>query len=86
MNGMLSIVIDPKAMGQENFFYPETQAFIDWLKESPPEPGTPGMILAGEPERQARLQRETGIDIDEATLSELQASALKVNASGLFQI
>jgi uncharacterized oxidoreductase len=86
MNGMLSIVIDPKAMGQDNFFYPETQAFIDWLKESPPEPGTPGMILAGEPERQARLQRETGIEIDEATLKELQASALKVKASGLFQI
>ena len=86
MNGMLSIVIDPKAMGQESFFYPETQAFIDWLKESPPEPGTPGMILAGEPERQARLERETGIEIDEATLKELQASALKVNAIGLFQI
>ena len=86
MNGMLSIVIDPKAMGQDNFFYPETQAFIDWLKESPPEPGTPGMILAGEPERQARIERETGIEIDETTLRELQASALKVNASGLFQI
>ena len=86
MNGMLSMVIDPKAMGQDNFFYPETQAFIDWLKESPPEPGTPGMILAGEPERQARIERETGIEIDETTLKELQASALKVNAIGLFQI
>jgi hydroxycarboxylate dehydrogenase B len=86
MNGMLSIVIDPKAMGQESFFYPETQAFVDWLKQSPPEPGTPGMILAGEPERQARLARETAIEIDEATLKELQASAQKVSASGLFQV
>ncbi len=86
MNGMLSIVIDPKAMGQEDFFYPETQAFIDWLKQSPPEPGTPGLILAGEPERQARLERARGLEIDEATHNELKASALKVGATGLFQI
>jgi uncharacterized oxidoreductase len=84
MNGMLTIVIDPKAMGQEDFFYPETQAFIDWLKESPPSPGTPGMVLAGEPERQARRQRKESIAIDDATWLELKASALKVNAQGLF--
>ena len=86
MNGMLTIVIDPKAMGQESFFYPETQAFIDWLHESPPSPGTPGMILAGEPERQARVSRQEGIEIDEATWNELKASALKVNAQGLFNL
>jgi uncharacterized oxidoreductase len=85
MNGMLTIVIDPQAMGQGHFFYPETQAFIDWLKQSPPSPGTPGMTLAGEPERQARRDRKEAIEIDEATWLELKASALKVNAQGLFE-
>jgi uncharacterized oxidoreductase len=85
MNGMLTILIDPKAMGQEHFFYPETMAFIDWLKKSPPSPGTPGMILAGEPERQARLERKEKIEIDQATWLELKASAAKVDAKGLFE-
>jgi LDH2 family malate/lactate/ureidoglycolate dehydrogenase len=43
------------------------------------------MILAGEPERQARIQRKEGIEIDQATWLELRASALKVNAVGLFE-
>ena len=86
MNGMLTILIDPKAMGQDSFFYPETQAFIDWLKQSPPSPGTPGMILAGDPERAARHQRKDGLDIDDTTWQELQVSAQKVNARGLFKL
>jgi uncharacterized oxidoreductase len=86
MNGMLTILIDPKAMGQESFFYPETQAFIDWLKESPPSPGTPGMILAGDPERAARIERKDALDIDEATWQELKTSAEKVKAKGLFML
>jgi uncharacterized oxidoreductase len=86
MNGMLTILIDPKAMGQESFFYPETQSFINWLKESPPSPGTPGMLLAGEPERTARLARQDGLEIDDATWQELKSSAEKVGAKGLFKL
>jgi uncharacterized oxidoreductase len=84
MNGMLTILIDPKAMGQEHFFYPETQAFIDWLKKSPPSPGTPGMMLAGEPERAAISARKDGVEIDNTTWQELLSSAEKVGAKGLF--
>ena len=78
-NGMLGIVIDPKALGAAESFSAEALAFADWLKESPDAPGSDGVQLAGEPERQARLaRRREGIEVDDNTWAEIQAAGVKV--------
>jgi hydroxycarboxylate dehydrogenase B len=78
-NGMLSIVIDPKALGAAESFSSEALAFADWLKLSPDAPGTDGVQLAGEPERLARVQRHHhGIEVDGNTWSEIVAAGQKV--------
>ncbi len=80
-NGMLSIVIDPKALGAQPGFAQETLAFVDWLRQSPPAPGYDGVLLAGEPEHAARAARmRDGIEVDDATWGEIEAAANKVGA------
>lgn len=79
LNGMLTILIDPKKLGTRESFDQEALAFVDWLKRSPPAPGTDGVRIAGEPERASRLQREQeGIEIDAATWGEIVAAGAKV--------
>jgi uncharacterized oxidoreductase len=79
-NGMLTILIDPARLGTQGAFASESLAFVDWLRQSPPAPGTEGVLLAGEPERAARLARgREGIDIDDNTWAELLGASRKVN-------
>jgi uncharacterized oxidoreductase len=81
-NGMLTIVIDPKALGTGAAFAEETLAFLDWLRESPAAPGTDGVKIAGEPERAARVARQAnGVVVDDATWGEIVAAAGKVGAA-----
>ena len=57
----------------------EALAFVDWLRQSPPAPGSEGVRIAGEPEREARKAREKdGIKIDETTWGEIVAAGAKV--------
>jgi uncharacterized oxidoreductase len=78
-NGMLAIVIDPRKLGTADAFAQEAMAFVDWLQQGPPAPGTEGALLAGAPERAARAERERdGIAIDAATWAEIGAAAKKV--------
>lgn len=77
INSMLTILIDPVRLGTQAIFEQEAPAFADWLRQSPSRTG--GVRIAGEPERAARAERaRTGITVDAATWSELQASAAKV--------
>jgi hydroxycarboxylate dehydrogenase B len=72
VNGMFTILIDPKRLGTEAKFGQEALAFVEWLKKSPPAPGSEGVLLAGEPERIARAERERdGIAVDETTWMEI---------------
>ena len=81
VNGMLSIVIDPAKLGTQAAFEQEAAAFVDWLKKGPAGPGFDRVRVAGEPEREARAQREReGIVIDETTWAEIEAAAAKVGA------
>jgi uncharacterized oxidoreductase len=73
------MIIDPVRLGTQDAFEKEALAFEDWLRQSPNAPGTEGVMLAGEPERRARLDREqNGIWVDDATLAEIQASEEKL--------
>lgn len=75
-NGMLSIVIDPGKLAQDNLFVQESLAFLDWVKQSPPIEGTEGVKLAGEPEQLTKAERlKTGIPVDENTWREILHAA-----------
>lgn len=78
LNSMLTILIDPQRLGTQMSFAQETLAFIDSLRQSPATGGE-GVLLAGEPERKARQERQRlGISIDAATWDELLSSASKL--------
>src|SRR6185369_2244609 len=82
INGMLTILVDPQRLGTRDAFEREALAFVDWLKQSPPAPGCDRVRLAGEPEREARVERERdGIAIDDTTWDEIVAAAKKVKLS-----
>jgi uncharacterized oxidoreductase len=73
------MIIDPVKLGTQDSFEKEALAFEDWLRQSPNAPDSEGVVLAGEPERKARSDREqNGIWIDDATWSEIQAAEAKL--------
>jgi uncharacterized oxidoreductase len=79
INCMLTIVIDPKRLGTQTSFAEESLAFVDWLRESPDAPDSEGVVIAGEPERQARVDRmKNGIVVDDATWQEIQEAGQKL--------
>ena len=81
-NGMLTIIIDPKKLGTQDAFEREALAFVDWLHQGPVAPGNDAVLIAGDPERAARLKREReGIRVDAATWAEIEQSASKVKTS-----
>jgi uncharacterized oxidoreductase len=64
INGMLSVQIDPAALGAMDAVARDIDAIGDWVHSSAPAPGHEAVLLAGEPERRVRAQRlETGIPL-----------------------
>jgi hydroxycarboxylate dehydrogenase B len=83
LNGMLSILIDPKMLGTADAFERESRAFIEWVKQSPPAPGADRVRIAGDPERETRARREKeGIAVDANTWQEIHAAGAKVGVAG----
>lgn len=81
-NGMFSILIDPQRFGDPEWMRAEMEILIDWVKSSPPRPGVDEVMIAGEPERKARAQREkSGIKIDDTSWKELTEAAAKVGVA-----
>ena len=79
INNMLSIIIDPSAMGGTAAFEEEVETFITWVKSAKPRPGVPEVLAPGEPERARRLDREkNGVPIDTTTWQQLIDVARKV--------
>jgi len=79
LNGMLTILIDPRKLGTAAVFEREARAFVEWVKQSPPAPGVDRVRIAGEPERETRARREKdGIAVDAATWQEIRAAGAKV--------
>ena len=79
LNGMLSIVIDPKKLGTAAAFEKDARDYLQWLRSSRPAPGFDRVRLAGEPERETRAKRErSGIPVDDETWKEILAAARKL--------
>jgi uncharacterized oxidoreductase len=79
INNMLSVIIDPEAMGGTAFFEDEVETFITWVKSAKPQPGVPEVLAPGEPERARKVDREkNGVPIDTTTWQQLLEVARKV--------
>lgn len=79
INNMLSIVIDPEAMGERDALYGEIEALIAWVKSARPRDGFEEVLVPGEPEARRRADRmANGVDVDERTFAEIQAAAAAV--------
>ncbi len=75
MNGMLSLLIDPAALGTAQFLAEQAEAFIAWEKASPPAAGAERVLIAGDPERARRRERlAAGIAVDATTWEEILAA------------
>lgn len=78
LNGMFSIIIDPKKLGTAENLAQELEAYVAWHTASPPAAGVSHVKIAGEPEREWKKQRlAEGIPVDEATWNEILSSADK---------
>ncbi|MEP6702690.1 MAG: malate/lactate/ureidoglycolate dehydrogenase, partial [Betaproteobacteria bacterium] len=81
INGMLSILIDPRIYGTADFAAAQAAAFVDWVKASPPQEGQE-VLIAGDPERRMRAQRlANGIPVDGNTWKEILDAGSKVGVS-----
>lgn len=81
INCMLSVIVDPAAF-DASAAQAEADAFIDWVKASPPAAGVERIYEPGEPERMMRAQREAeGVPVDPATWAQIRAAALAVGMS-----
>jgi hydroxycarboxylate dehydrogenase B len=78
VNGMLSIIIDPNQLGTADFTT-ESEAFIEWLLQSPAATGVDRVKLAGDPEREQRQKRGAGgIAVDRTTWEEILTAGEKL--------
>jgi uncharacterized oxidoreductase len=79
LNGMLSILIDPKRLGTADAFAKDAKSFLAWVRASRAAPGADRVRIAGEPEREMRARREReGIPVDTETWKEIGAAAKKL--------
>ena len=81
LNGMLSVLIDPAALGDRAAFDRETQTFVEWVLASPPQDGVDRVRLAGDPERESRARRMAqGVPVDATTWHQILVAAAQMGA------
>jgi uncharacterized oxidoreductase len=85
LNNMLSIIIDPAAVGDLQAFDDEVTAMIDYIYASTPADGTEKVLIPGDPEQITKAARESrGIDIDDNSWNDVirsgEAAGLTVGA------
>jgi hydroxycarboxylate dehydrogenase B len=68
VNNMLSVIVDPGAIGDRDAIAAEAEALTRWVKDSPPAPGFDEVLVPGEPERRSRAERlVNGVPVDDGT-------------------
>lgn len=76
INNMLSVVIEPDALGGRERLWHEGRALIAWLKSARPREGVEEVLLPGEPEQRRRRERlAAGVEIDERSWADILAGA-----------
>lgn len=83
INGMLSIYLEPAFFQTSAAFATELHRFIDWVKTSAKTSPDGEILMPGEIEERTKVRRlQGGIDIDETTWSQIQATAASVGVVG----
>lgn len=75
LNGMLSVLIDPAALGGQAAFEAEAEAFVQSLLDAPAREGFDRVRVAGDPERASRaLRTAQGVPVDAASWQQILAA------------
>ena len=76
INNMLSIIIDPGAIGDADACRREASAMVDFARGAKVREGFDEILMPGEPEARQRKQRlEKGVDVDETSWQEILEAA-----------
>jgi uncharacterized oxidoreductase len=79
VNTMCSIYIDPDRLPDRAAFDAEVDAFLEWVKASPPADPNGEVLLPGDIERRTREERlQHGIPLDDTTTLEMTEAAVSV--------
>ncbi|HLI65078.1 MAG TPA: malate/lactate/ureidoglycolate dehydrogenase [Caulobacteraceae bacterium] len=79
VNNMLSIIIDPDALGGREAYEAEAEAMLDYIRATPAAEGFDRVRLPGDPEREMMAKRlAEGIPIDDNTWREIREAAASV--------
>lgn len=77
INNMMAILIDPNVFGLADQFGSDMDHYVDWVKASPPAPGTDAVQMPGDPERRSAEDRQAnGIPLDAGTAAQLLETAI----------
>ena len=78
VNNMFSVLVKPEALGTAEAFFPQMDAFLEWVRLPPPG-RDPTVQIAGEPERRSRAERvAAGIPVDATTWEQILAAGESV--------
>lgn len=82
LNGMLTVLIDPVALGGGASFEREALAFVDWVRASPAREGFEAVRIAGEPERASKARRlREGVPVDATTWAQILDAGEKLGVN-----
>ena len=72
---MLSVVIDPEALGGRDQLWREGSALLAYIKAARPLTGVAEILVPGEPEQRRRRQLlAEGVDVDERSWADILAA------------
>jgi len=75
INSMLSVIIDPGALGDAETYYDEIELFRDFVLDSRLHSDCDQILVPGQPEELARIDRADGFEVDPVTYEQLTTSA-----------
>ncbi len=82
LNGMLSIIIDPMALGGGEAFEREALGFVHSMLDAPAREGFERVLVAGDPERATRREREAqGVPVDATTWEQILQASQKLGVA-----
>ena len=89
INNMLSIILDPNALGDSAVFRKELDEITAYVKSARPAEGVDEVMVPGDPERAAKAKRqESGISVDDETWRQVlgAANSVGVRSSDIDQL
>jgi len=82
LNNMLSVILDPSAIGDLAAFDAEVTAMIEYIYASEAAEGIDKVLVPGDPERQSVAARsQAGIDIDDNSWQDITSAAVAAGMS-----